>query len=72
MLWKLARKPRRRDQHLVDNGTVGCPSRGEDVDVERCLACPAFGNLVAADDVTYVLCRPESTLSALLSTHRSV
>jgi hypothetical protein len=48
-----------RERHFVDrDGFVGCPIRDQDVDVERCMACPWFeGFEEEPTGVRAILCR---------------
>jgi hypothetical protein len=51
---------------VVEAGQVSCPESGQ-VDVERCLTCPAFRRLLAGDETeaTCVECRsPRTALTA--------
>jgi hypothetical protein len=56
------RWPRRKsnpaDDHIVDRGRVWCPTQGRDVDVDSCMICDAFRDLVREDDETILRCRP--------------
>jgi hypothetical protein len=46
------------DAHYIDQGSVWCPVKRADVDVDRCFACGAFRDLVEADGRTYLVCKP--------------
>lgn len=54
-----------RGAHIVDNGRVGCPIRGADVDVEECLTCPRLTGVGEDGALTYVTCRTASPLADL-------
>lgn len=44
-------------RHIIDSGSVGCPRRQADVDIEQCFMCPAYEDLVTQDGVPYLVCR---------------
>ncbi len=55
------------DAHLIDDGNVGCPVRGRDVDIDSCYACGAFQGLdgIAPEDSKYLVCRPAASMVPL-------
>ena len=53
MLSHLARRP-------LEGGQVRCERFGVDVDVERCLSCPAFEAVKRERGAVFVCCRPVS------------
>lgn len=74
MTWNTAaRRPTRLrggragDRHLVDEGLVGCPVAGTDVDLERCLGCPALDYVEDANAREVVVCRPISSAATRVS-----
>jgi hypothetical protein len=45
-------------RHFVDNGSVGCPVRQKDVDLDTCLMCAALEGVVKEGEDTVLYCSP--------------
>jgi hypothetical protein len=49
---------RRTETLVADKGRVSCPSRGTDIDTDRCFDCPYVLAIVDEQDTTFVRCTP--------------
>ena len=45
-------------RHFIDHGTVGCPVRGKDVDLDTCTMCAALDSVEREGDDTVLYCSP--------------
>jgi hypothetical protein len=50
-----------RDEHYVDRGSVSCPRRGRDVEVDLCAGCERMTTIDLQAKPPFVRCRPGST-----------
>ena len=45
-------------EHFIDNGKVGCPVRGRDVETDVCAGCRSLEAIEADGERPYVRCEP--------------
>lgn len=56
-----------RDAHIIDDGRVGCPVSGVDIDLDACFGCARLEQIVdvAGEPWSYVVCQGPPQLAAL-------
>ena len=63
MRWWKRRRRIPRDHLFIDHGNVACPMQGVDVDIEHCLVCGAYRDVVTdeeGNEAAYLVCRPSA------------
>jgi hypothetical protein len=56
-MFSLFRSP--LDRHFIDDGRVGCPARGCDVESDVCAGCRWLVDMEETAKLPFVRCRPE-------------
>jgi len=49
-----------KSKQTIDQGRVRCPVRGEDVDIELCVACPRLAG-VELDSDPHIVCQYDAS-----------
>jgi hypothetical protein len=55
---------KRRDEHLIHGGRVGCPVRGADAEIDECAGCRWLTDIVTSAPMPLVRCRPPAATTS--------